>query len=259
MSVSHHVRSRGRDRHLQSPVVFCPGQRPALLACIYLAVAIATACTLLEPPSDRIIALEVVGRSLDSVTAGDTVQLHARALAANGDTVPGAKIAWALMDTGSVGIILLDSSGTVIAHGVGRWQLQASVTDAQSSSNVIRSDPVVIVVLPAGANTITFSELTGSVPAGTAINDTLTALDMYSNVAAGYTGTVHFMSSDTAAALPTDYTFTSADAGRRGFALTLMTPGVQSITASDIANGTLTATQMIMVTAPPAGTGPRPP
>jgi Big-like domain-containing protein len=51
----------------------------------------------------------------------------------------------------------------------------------------------------------------------------------------GYTGTVHFSSSDPAAVLPPDYKFTFADAGHHNFLATLKTGGSQTITAADAA------------------------
>src|SRR5262249_27528424 len=48
---------------------------------------------------------------------------------------------------------------------------------------------------------------------GNAFTVTLTAYDAYGNVATGYTGTVHFSSSDSKAVLPANYNFTAADAG----------------------------------------------
>ena len=41
----------------------------------------------------------------------------------------------------------------------------------------------------------------------------MTAQDPYGNTASGYTGTVHFTSSDGAATLPGNYTFVVGDAG----------------------------------------------
>ena len=52
---------------------------------------------------------------------------------------------------------------------------------------------------------------------------TVTALDDRGNVAPDYAGTVHFSSSDSAATLPADYTFTPADSGVHVFAATLTT------------------------------------
>ena len=72
---------------------------------------------------------------------------------------------------------------------------------------------------------------------------TVTARDAFGNIATGYTGTVHFTSSDGQAALPADYTFTAADAGVHTFTATLKTAGSQTITATDTVTATITGTQ----------------
>jgi hypothetical protein len=71
-----------------------------------------------------------------------------------------------------------------------------------------------------------------SVTAGAALNVTVTAKDPYNNIATGFTGTVHFASSDGNAALPADYTFTAADNGVHVFQPILKTSGPQSLTVS---------------------------
>jgi hypothetical protein len=78
---------------------------------------------------------------------------------------------------------------------------------------------------------------------------TLTVDDAYGNVATGYTGTVHFTSSDGSSTLPKDYTFMAADAGVHTFTnqVTLRKKGKQTITATDTANSALTATDSISV------------
>lgn len=67
----------------------------------------------------------------------------------------------------------------------------------------------------------------------------VTAQTNSSNTITTYTGTVHFTSSDPAASLPADYTFTAADAGFHTFVVSLSTPnpsgGFQTITATDTA------------------------
>ncbi len=68
------------------------------------------------------------------------------------------------------------------------------------------------------------------ITAGTAGTSTVTAKDANGNTAIGYTGTVHFTSSDGAASLPANYTFVSGDNGARTFTngATLNTGGTQS-------------------------------
>jgi DNA-binding beta-propeller fold protein YncE len=80
-----------------------------------------------------------------------------------------------------------------------------------------------------------------SASAGTPFDITVTALDPYGNTAVNYQGTVTFSTSDTdpGIVLPADYTFTAADAGVHTFsgAVTLITPGEQTVTATDTASG----------------------
>jgi hypothetical protein len=91
--------------------------------------------------------------------------------------------------------------------------------------------------------------------AGAPATFTLAAQDSYGNVASGYTGTVHFTSSDGQAVLPADYTFASQDAGQHGLSAALRTAGIQSITATDTAAGSLTATQNGIAVSPAALSG----
>jgi hypothetical protein len=82
-----------------------------------------------------------------------------------------------------------------------------------------------------------------SVTAGVHFNLTLTVEDAYGNVVTGYTGTVHFVSSDNRATLPANYTFTAADKGVHTFVgLVLRKRGKQTITITDKLIGSLTAT-----------------
>ena len=71
---------------------------------------------------------------------------------------------------------------------------------------------------------------------------TVTLKDPYGNRATGYTGTVHFTSSDRKASLPANYKFTAADGGVRTFNATLKTAGTQSLTATDTRAASLTGT-----------------
>src|SRR5262249_31163108 len=96
---------------------------------------------------------------------------------------------------------------------------------------------------------------TTSTMAGVAFDITVTALDGSGNVITGYTGTVHFTSSDGSALLPGDYTFTSADNGSHTFlvsagsGVTLYKAGSQTVTATDLGNGTITGKATVNVSA----------
>lgn len=95
-----------------------------------------------------------------------------------------------------------------------------------------------INVAPAAARTIGVTPLQGTT-AGVSQNVTVTARDVYGNVATGYTGTLHFASSDATATLPSDYTFTSSDAGAHTFAVIFRNASGQEITISDAATPTM--------------------
>ncbi|OYV95734.1 MAG: hypothetical protein B7Z73_02005 [Planctomycetia bacterium 21-64-5] len=85
-----------------------------------------------------------------------------------------------------------------------------TATDAQDGTVTATSSS--ITVNPASAWALVVSG-PGSTTAGTAFNTlTVTARDAYGNTATGYTGTVHFTSSDGQAVLPSNYTFVSGRA-----------------------------------------------
>src|SRR5437016_9859462 len=70
-----------------------------------------------------------------------------------------------------------------------------------------------MAINPAAARSLHVALPISPTTAGTAGSFTVSARDAYGNTATGYTGTVHFTSSDAQAALPADYTFTNTDAG----------------------------------------------
>ncbi|HVX56707.1 MAG TPA: hypothetical protein VHA37_03165, partial [Candidatus Saccharimonadales bacterium] len=78
-----------------------------------------------------------------------------------------------------------------------------------------------------------------TVTAGTAINFTVTALDYTGAPAKNYTGTVHLTSSDGSATLAADAALV---AGTGTFAVTLKTPGLQTVTVTDTASTSITGT-----------------
>jgi hypothetical protein len=71
-------------------------------------------------------------------------------------------------------------------------------------------------------------------------------------VAAGYTGTVQFSSSDSRAVLPSNYAFVAADGGVHTFRATLKTAKTQSITAKDTVTGTIAGSQTGITVTPAA-------
>ena len=97
-----------------------------------------------------------------------------------------------------------------------------SITATDTASCLSAADSG-IQVNPAAASTLVVSGYPSPVAANTSQTFVVTAYDPYGNVATGYTGTVHFTSSDPLAVLPANYTFTSTDAGQHIFSATFKT------------------------------------
>jgi hypothetical protein len=128
--------------------------------------------------------------------------------------------------------VTLDTAGT------------ASVTVLDTATAA--GSQAAVGVTPAAAASLALSVPAGAT-VGTAVRATLTAYDAYGNVATGYTGTVHFSSSDSLATLPADYTFGSGAAGQHGFAVTFGTTGLQALTVQDTLSALLSSTQQTQV------------
>jgi hypothetical protein len=90
--------------------------------------------------------------------------------------------------------------------------------------------------------------------AGSAFTVTVTALDASGNTVPGYTGTVHFTSSDGQAVLPADYTFTSSDQGSHSFSVTLKSAGSRTVTVTDTANSATTGSATVTIAPAAAST-----
>ncbi|HKR65095.1 MAG TPA: hypothetical protein VJZ00_15280, partial [Thermoanaerobaculia bacterium] len=98
-----------------------------------------------------------------------------------------------------------------------------------------------------GPATSFFLSYPGPLNAGTPQSVPVYARDAYGNIADGYTGTVHFTSSDDMATLPSDYTFTTGDHGVHSLSFTFRHSGGQSATATDTVTGSITGTGYFFV------------
>jgi hypothetical protein len=104
-----------------------------------------------------------------------------------------------------------------------------------------------IVVKPAAVKTLVVSGLTTPRTKGVAGTIRVTAVDAYGNRVSGYTGTIHFTSSDTSAKLPVNYKFKATDAGTHVFSVTLKKAGTQWVRARDTVTSTITGVQIGVV------------
>jgi hypothetical protein len=124
---------------------------------------------------------------------------------------------------------------------------------------VVRTGAVNIGAYQASATAFRVSA-PDTVQPGVPFDVTVTAVDPFSQVAVGYTGTVRFSTSDPdpGVVLPADYTFTLVNGGVHTFTdtglgeVTLVMPGDQMLTVMDTADNTITGSIVITVSAGPA-------
>jgi N,N-dimethylformamidase beta subunit-like protein len=193
-----------------------------------------------------------------SVTAGQAFNLTATALNAQG--TPATTYRGTVHFTSTDPASVLPADYTFTSADAGAHQFPVTLKTA-GSQGVTATDTATasitgsqtLTVTAAAAATLSLSGLTSTV-AGTIQTATVTLFAADGTVATGYTGTVHFSSTDALAVLPADYTFGSSDAGVHPFSVTLKTTGGQTVSAADTANGALTGSQTVTVSSAPAAT-----
>jgi len=90
---------------------------------------------------------------------------------------------------------------------------------------------------------------------GKSFTITVEAVDAFGNVITGYLGKIHFTDSASNAGLPSDYTFSSKDAGVHTFSVTLNTAGAQTLTVTDTSNSSIVGSVIITVSSKTSGGG----
>ena len=196
------------------------------------------------------VSVLAVSANPPTVTAGMPVMLTVTAQDAYGNTVTsyGGTIHFTSTDPR----MLLPADYTFTAADMGVHTFTVTPTTAgtqtitvQDAANHITSSAT-ITVNPAATAALRV-QAPASTSAGQAFVIQVTAVDGFGNTTPGYTGTVHFSSSDLQAALPADYTFTAANNGQASFVVTLFTAGNQTITATDTTTASITGTATVTV------------
>jgi hypothetical protein len=176
-----------------------------------------------------------------SATPGTAFNVTVTALDQFNNTATG--YAGTVHFTSSDGQAVLPANST-LTSGVGTF----SATLKTAGGQTITATDTVTASITGTSNTITVSSAAathfavsapGATTSGNAFNFTVTALDQFNNTAAGYTGTVHFTSTDAQAVLPANSTLTN---GAGTFSATLKTAGGQTITATDTVTSSITGT-----------------
>lgn len=168
------------------------------------------------------------------------------------------------VDTGFNGLVNLSSSDITavfpanpqLVNGVGTFTVTFRTTGVQSvnvtfSTGGINPGSASTNVLAAAGTRFDVTGLPASTTAGVATSVTVTVRDQFGNVATGYTGTVHFATSDGQATIPPNSTLTN---GVGTFPVTFRTAGAQSVTATDTVTPTLIGSQNTTVNPAAAST-----
>jgi hypothetical protein len=146
-----------------------------------------------------------------------------------------------------------DDQGTHTFPAVALFTAGAQTLTVQDTtdSSMMGSATVAVAAAPADHLLITAAPTAVS---GAPFDVTLAAVDPFGNVDMNYAGTAHWASSDTdpGVVLPADYTFQGSDAGMHIFltGTTLITPGDQTLTATDTVSG-ITGSATVTVDAGP--------
>jgi hypothetical protein len=138
-----------------------------------------------------------------------------------------------LTDTAMKGLATFSDLDLKVAASGYTLAVQAPSTKLQPDTSTA------LTVAPLGARQFGFN-LPATTTAGFVHNFTVTAYDLFGNVATGYLGTVHFNSNDSRASLPSNYTFTAGDAGKHTFSAALETTGTWGVRVRDTAHPTIT-------------------
>ena len=193
-----------------------------------------------------------------AVTAGSPFSVTVTAKTSNGNVATGylGTIAFSSSDSQAC----LPANFTLVAADHGTYTLPVRLKTAgtqyvpaiDTTTSSITGTQSGIVVQADGAQSLAVTGFPTPDVAGAGHVLTITAYDAFRNVATGYTGTVQLSSSDPQDTWPTPYTFSAAGAGTLGVLVWLKTAGVQSITATDTTDSSLTGTESNITVQPGA-------
>jgi subtilisin-like proprotein convertase family protein len=185
-----------------------------------------------------------------SSTAGQSFTITVTALDANGHTVPGYTGTVVFSSTDSQAVLpgsyqfssTTDAGQHTFTGVILKTAGKETISVSDKSNALVAGTSSTDTVNPAGVSSLTVSGFPSPASVGVAGTFTVTAKDAYGNTATGYLGTVSFSSSDLKAKLPGSYTFLSTDKGTHKFTATFNTTGTQSLTAKDTAGHTASQT-----------------
>jgi hypothetical protein len=198
-----------------------------------------TAATVTVTVTGQVTHLDVSAPA--AVNAGDTFNVTVSAIDTTGAVAPGYTST--VHFSGSDVQAGLPADYTFTADDAGSHTFTVTLKSSGPQSIAVHElggtigGGANVSVTPGAA--VGFSLAIGSGPIGFFRPLGVVARDVYGNVATGYSGTVHVTSSDPAAVLPADSALVN---GVATVSIKFMTVGTQTVTATDVADPTLTGT-----------------
>jgi hypothetical protein len=190
-----------------------------------------------------------------AATAGSAISATVAALDRYGNVDPTYRGTITFTESGTKGVVPAnytfkssDDGSHTFTNGVIFVTAGSQTLTATDVNTITITGTKTLQINPAAPKSYALLSV-ANVVAGAPLALTVTVLDAYGNVETGYTGTIHFSSSDKAADLPDDYTFTGVDNGEASFATFFKTGGTQTLTVTDTAVSTLTSKTSVSVAA----------
>jgi hypothetical protein len=182
-------------------------------------------------------------------TAGHPITLRVRARNANGDIDTAYRGTVRVTSNDPAATLPADHTFTATDNGEHTFASgvtyvtpgNRAVSVADTARPTLRGDSGSTLVTAATATYLEVQVFSSVLSAGESASLRIRARNSNGHIDTGYRGTVHISSSDAAAGLPADFTFTAGDQGERTFTngVTYNTPGSQSVSAQDTANTNL--------------------
>jgi hypothetical protein len=181
------------------------------------------------------------GGTWEEIASSNVLQVDTHNLGGSGKLNPGQSVTFTFTATAPLqpGVYAFTAAAKTSADFTGPF------------FNLGGAQPTVTVLAPPATTLSIINLPAGGATAGQPFSFTVKAASAFGTTATGYTGTVHFTTSDqgSGVAVPADYAFAPADQGVHTFTsgATLTTAGSQSLTATDTSNSSITGTAAVAV------------
>ena len=171
-------------------------------------------------------------------TAGDALAVTLTVLGTDGNPAPGFRGTVHIASTDASAVLPADIAFTAAEAGTKQVMVTlktagvSTLTAIDMTGKANASGSAALTVLPAAAHSYRLTPLPATATAGDSLVLTITALDVFGNVATSYGGQVHLTSADSTDVLPPDG---ALSAGVRAVSLAFIKTGNHVVQVNDVA------------------------